>query len=159
MSHYGEPLGPSSRLIRHCRERWTDGGVLSVEAFELREGELQQDNPHLSFTWLERLCEKAEIPSTVREALMELEECPPMNIKPGDSWIVLSCERIAEAIQEVCEEEPEIDHMPTNWNHAHVGVGGYDVSRNIDVADALADEVGVDDTYDISVRKKRCRRP
>ena len=159
MGHTEHQLHPYSRLIRHCRARWVDGGELSVEAFELRERDMEKGDAHLSFTWLERMCEKAEIPSNISAALEEVEGCPPLNINPGDLWIVLTCDRISNAIQEAGSTEPEIAHRPTDWNHAHVGVGGYDTSLNFDIAVALVEEVRVGDTHYISVKKKRCRRP
>lgn len=155
MSDNGQRLSGSSRLIRFCRKRWADGGIPSVEAFKLSAKELEQNDPYLSFFWLERLCEEAEIPIDCDGAIRALEECPPLNLTRGDLWIVLSCERIENAILSASDVRPSIEHKPVKCICSHVGVGGFDTALNCDVATELAEEVKPDDTHLIDVKKKR----
>ena len=156
MSQEASELRASSRLIRHCRRRWKDDGLPTVEAFKLRKSELEQDDPYLSFNWLEKLCENANVQVGREEAIRELEKCPPLEIKPGELWIVLSRKRIEDAIQRVSKDAPEIDHMPVDCNDSHVSVKGYDVGLNCDVASELAEEVELEDINRIKVRRKPC---
>ena len=155
MSQNGHRLSGSSRLIRFCRKRWADGGLPSVEAFKLSARELEQSDPYLSFFWLEKLCEEAEITIDRDGAIRTLEDCPPLDIKRGDLWIVLSCERIENAILNASDVRPSIDHKPEKCICSHVGVGGYDVALNFVVASELAEEVKPEDTHRINTKKKR----
>ena len=156
MSQSGQEPSEWDRLIRHCRKRWADDGIPSLEAFKLRSNELELADPYLSFNWLERLCEEARISIDRDGAIRELEECPPLGIKSGDLWIVLSCKRIADAILIASNVRPVITHLPEKCNDSHVSVGGYDVAFNCEVAGELAEEVEIEDTHRINKKKKRC---
>lgn len=155
MSHDGRQLSVSSRLIRHCRKRWADGGLPSLEAFKLRPSELQRDDPYLSFNWLEKICEEAEILIDRDGAIRRLEERPPLDIKPGELWIVLSCMRIEDVILEATGGRPDIAPKPMKCNRSHVSVGGYDVALNCEVATGLAEEVVIEDTHPINKKQDR----
>jgi len=158
MSKSGHQLSMSSRLIRHCRKRYAEGGQPSIEAFKFRENELKQDRPYLSFSWLEKLCNEDEMPASREEAIRKLEECPYLDIRPGDLWIVLSCQRMVDVVFDSLELVLEFSHIPVECNCSHVGVSGYDKLLHCEVAKVLTEEVGIEDTHLISVKRKRCCR-
>lgn len=126
MNCQSRQLNDADRLIRHCPKRFEDGGVFSAEAFWFSNSDLKKDNPYLSFNWLEKICQDAQIPTNPKSALDELQCNFPHDIKKGEWWLILSCERIRAAIRRVPNCCPSILHCPDCQNPSHAAVSGYE---------------------------------
>ena len=157
MSCGDRKLDDSDRLIRHCPKKFEDGGAISVKAFCFTERELKQDKPHLSFNWLEKICVDAGIPIDCNDAIDELENNFARDIKKGEWWIILSCERIRAAILSVPTCDPKICYLPVENSPSHVGVSGYEKSLHKKVASKFLKEVRDENKYPVTktVKQKR----
>ena len=158
MSCGDHKLNDSDRLIRHCPKKFKDGDAISVKVFWFSESELEEDSPYLSFSWLEMICRYAGIPIDCNVAIDELENDFPRDIKKGERWLILSCERIRAAILGVPECDPKICYLPEEDYPSHVGVSGYKKCLHIKVASKLLKEVRHDNMYPVTRTIKRRRK-
>ena len=155
-----QELNDSDRLIRHCPKKFKDGNTVSVKVFWFSKRELQDDKPYLSYSWLEMICRNAGMPIDSNAAISELEsDSPnfPRDIKKGERWLILSCERIRAAILSVPNCHPRICHLPEENYPSHVGVSGYEKSLHKKVASRLLKEVRYEDIYPVTRTVKRRR--
>ena len=150
-------LDDSDRLIRHCPKKFKDGDAISVKEFWFSERELKEENPYLSFSWLEIICRSAGIQVECNAAIDELENNFPRDIKKGERWLILSCERIRAAILSVPKCDPKICHLPEDDYPSHVGVSGYEKCLHKKVASKLLKEVRHSNIYPVTKTVKRKR--
>ena len=123
-------LLPDHNLARYCRPRNIAGGVLSSDAFTLRDGER-----FLSTNWLEYFhdTDRAIQMSGVRASLAG----KGFDIRPGGGFAVVN---IQLANQSVTRVQLRFLLLGQRNDPSHAGIFGYTAS-DIDVAGDLAESV------------------
>ncbi len=159
MSRGDHRPGDPDHLIRHCPKKYYDEGKISFKMFCFTKKELTEDNPYLSFAWLEEICRIIDSPTCIPTALYQLEIDIPRDIYQNrECWTVLSWVRIKSAISKVPETNPEACFMPHDNYPSHVGVFGFEKHQHEDVAKELWRELRPEDSFLVSRTKKRKRK-
>lgn len=150
-------LDDNSRLIRHCPKKYFDSGIVSAKVFNLSDAELKEEDPYLSFNWLEKLCAAACVPNEYASAIKELEKAngfPRQIYKDRERWLFLSCERIKAALLKVPNCTPKICHRPEDDNQSHTGVSGYDKRDHELAATELWKELQPENIHNVTTSRK-----
>lgn len=150
-------LNDTSTPIRHSPKNRFDGNVPSFKAFLFSDSELEEEEPFLSFSWLEKLCADASVPENHNSAItvLEREDGFPRDIKKGEKWIFLSCDRIRAALILVPDCTPQIFRKPIKHFDSHVGVSGYNKSQHEQAATELWKKVLPENIRNVTKSRKK----